>query len=230
MDLTSLNEADDSTTISVLCRKAVKSDTHVAAVCVYPAFVKQAANALRETSVKVATVVNFPYGNDPLDSVIQSIQSALNDGAEEIDMVFPYSRYLQGEESYVLNYLRTCKSICGDVILKVILETGALKEEKMIAKASELAIEAGADFLKTSTGKISVGATLEAAAVMLQRIKQSSHRSVGLKVSGGIRTIPDALEYIALAEKIMGIPWVNPLHFRIGASQLLDLCQSKLLG
>jgi len=233
MDLTSLNETDDSSEIAALCKKAVLAGTvstphlcspsHVAAVCVYPAFVKQVAVALRGTHVKIATVVNFPHGDDMLGSMIDVIQRALNDGAEEIDMVFPYAHYLAGKITYTSDIVRACKLACGDHVLKVILETGTLNDLHTIAKVSELSIEAGADFLKTSTGKIAIGATLEAATVMLTVIKEISNGSVGLKVSGGIRTIPQALEYIALAERIMGTDWVTPIHFRIGASQLVDV-------
>jgi deoxyribose-phosphate aldolase len=222
IDLTSLNENDDSDKVAALCGKAVRPDAHVAAVCVYPQFVKQVVAALHETPVKIATVVNFPEGDDSLESITHSIQRALNDGANEIDLVFPYSRYLAGEESYAKEFLNVCKSVCGDHTLKVILETGALDDLKTIADVSELAIEAGADFLKTSTGKMAIGATLTAATVMLQTIKSAS-RSVGFKVSGGVRTISQALEYIALAEKIMDVGWVTSEHFRIGASQLVDV-------
>jgi deoxyribose-phosphate aldolase len=234
--VSSVLSADEARVLSADEARVLSADefqilpVHVAAVCVYPAFVKQAVAALHGTSVNVATVINFPEGNHSLTSVTHAIQSALNEGAEEIDIVFPYPRYLAGEKTDVKEYLHACKLACGDHLLKVILETGALKDLHIIAAASELAIEAGADFLKTSTGKIAIGATLEAAAVMLQTIRNKSNDSVGFKVSGGVRTIPQALEYIALAEKIMGADWVTPAHFRIGASQLADVLLQQWAG
>jgi deoxyribose-phosphate aldolase len=222
LDLTSLNNADDSAAIAALCAKAVLPTMQVAAVCVYPQFVSQAVAALRETTVNVATVVNFPAGNDSLAVVIAALEQALRAGAQEIDVVFPYSRYLAGDKEFAAQFIRACKLACGNNILKVILETGALQDLEVIADVSDLVIAAGADFLKTSTGKIAVGATIDAAAVMLNAIKTSGAH-VGFKVSGGVRTIAQALEYMALAESILGATFVTPKTFRIGASQLADV-------
>ncbi|MHB1947972.1 MAG: deoxyribose-phosphate aldolase [Gammaproteobacteria bacterium] len=226
MDLTSLNETDTSQTIAILCQKAVAQDQHVAAVCVYPAFVKQAAESLVGSGVKIATVANFPYGNDPLDIVIASIQQSIGLGAREIDLVFPYTQYLAREVEPVREFIQKSKEACGpNVLLKVILETGALNDPQVIADASRDVILAGADFLKTSTGKYAIGATLPAATVMIMTIKEMTHelnRSIGFKVAGGIRTIEQASQYIVLANQMMGPDWVVPETFRIGASQLLD--------
>jgi deoxyribose-phosphate aldolase len=219
IDLTSLNETDDSAKISELCTKAILSVVPVAAVCVYPQFIPDVKKALRGTAVKIATVANFPSGNDSLESVVATIHAAIAQGAQEVDVVFPYSRFLANDKKFAEEFIRACKSACGKHTLKVILETGALRDLAIIAEASELAIAAGADFLKTSTGKISIGATFEAAAVMLTAIKKKSNGSVGFKASGGIRTITQAEDYIALAECMMGEDWVSPLHFRIGVSQ-----------
>lgn len=211
LDLTSLNDTDTAETIDTLCQNA--KSNNVAAVCVYPKFVKQAADSLKNSDIKVATVVNFPHGNDSLETVQQDIVQAIQDGADEIDLVFPHV-----DDAH--HFIQACKKTCGDRILKVILETGALKEKNLISKASQCALTAGADFLKTSTGKIEIGATLEAAETMLQEIKQSK-RQVGFKASGGIRTAEQAMQYINLANRILGNGWVTPQTFRIGTSRLL---------
>jgi deoxyribose-phosphate aldolase len=222
IDLTSLGESDTKEKIAALCEKAVTTAGPVAAVCVYPQFVMQASLALVGTPVKIATVVNFPHATDSLDAVCFSIRKAMQDGAHEIDVVFPYPLFLSGKKFAARDFIRVCKEQCGErVLLKVILETGALQNPEVIAEVSRESIEAGADFLKTSTGKIPVGATIEAAQVMLDEIKKEN-RSVGLKISGGVRTVEQAEQYIGLAEKMMGAEWVIPSHFRIGASQLVD--------
>lgn len=231
VDLTSLNDNDTESTITNLCAKANSSLGHVAAVCVYPAFASQVAAKFAGTAVKTATVVNFPEGNQSLENVLAEINEALLAGANEIDVVFPYDRYLAGEQHYAHHFVQACKTACGDqALLKVILETGALNDASIIADASYTALAAGADFIKTSTGKIVEGATLQAAAVMLLVIKhtepQVKHR-LGLKVSGGIRTIEQAAQYVALADDIMGPDWVTPETFRIGASQLVDALLSR---
>jgi deoxyribose-phosphate aldolase len=230
IDLTSLNETDDAQTIAELCTKAALADVHVAAVCIYPRFVPQVKEALRGTAVKIATVVNFPGGDDSLESAETTIQTALSQGVDEIDVVFPYARYLAGEKAYAETFIRRCKSLCAEQVLKVILETGVLQASSVIKEVSELVIAAGADFLKTSTGKTAVGATVEAAAVMLDVIQNKSQGRVGLKVSGGIRTIAQAIEYITLAENKMGPSWLTPAHFRIGASQLVDSMRANYLA
>lgn len=226
IDLTSLNTSDTTENISALCKKAVTPMGQVAAVCIYPQFVTLARQLLQKTSVKIATVANFPGGDEVSESVFANIQMSINNGAQEIDVVFPYKSYLSGDEKSPVEFIKKCKSICGEqVVLKVILETGALPDEHVIAEISRKALQAGADFLKTSTGKIAVGATPEAVRVMLLVIKsmsQECHRAFGLKVSGGVRTVEHALQYIQLASDIMGVDWVTPKTFRIGASGLLD--------
>lgn len=221
LDLTSLNATDDEKSISTLCQKAIRPPHHVAAVCVYPAFVKQAAALLGATPVKIATVANFPAGRDALSDVLPMIALAFSDGAHEIDVVFPYQAYLKGETDFAADFIQECKQACGKHTLKVILETGALPDLATVASISRMAIDAGADFLKTSTGKIPQGASLGAASCMLDVIKKSS-RPVGFKVSGGVRTPKEALQYMMLAEHCLGPDWVTPEHFRIGASQLVD--------
>lgn len=227
MDLTSLNESDTETSITAFCQKAVTPFGHVAAVCVFPQFVKQVKAALNDSTVKIATVANFPRGNEAIDDVISSISQSIRDGAQEIDVVFPYERYLAGDVEFSIDFIKKCKAACGErILLKVILETGAFPDTQMIAAASRDMILAGADFLKTSTGKIAEGATPQAATAMLMAIKEMSaelNRKVGFKASGGVRTIEQASEYIDLAIKIKGPDWVTPHTFRLGASQLLDV-------
>jgi deoxyribose-phosphate aldolase len=227
IDLTSLNESDNAETISALCQKATIAKTHVAAVCVYPSFVGLAKKILADRSVHIATVANFPQGTDSLESVLALIRQAILDGADEIDVVFPYRDYLRGEKEKTCDFIRACKALCGEkILLKVILETGALLDASIIAEVSYNVCNAGADFLKTSTGKITIGATLEAAQTILSVIKKIP-RTIGFKVSGGVRTISEAKQYIQLAEEIMGRTWVTPEHFRIGASRLVDEIHEK---
>lgn len=226
IDLTSLNESDTESSIAFFSEKALSSLGHVAAVCVYPTFVRQMSAQFFNTAIKVATVVNFPEGDLSLEMSLIEIGRALQDGAQEIDVVFPYQRYLAGERQYAQRYISSCKAACGEhVLLKVILETGALQDIAIIADATYDAIAAGADFVKTSTGKIPEGATLEAVATMLLVVKHSQSqvkRTLGVKVSGGVRTAEDAVKYLELAKLVMGRDWAMPATFRIGASKLVD--------
>lgn len=233
MDLTSLNQDDTEDKIRDLCEQAVTAYGAVAAVCIYPEFVQTAVSSLNETAVKVATVANFPYGNEDLPQLIQSIQASIENGADEIDVVIPYQTFINGDFAATESLVTVCKEACQDICLKVILETGALQKPELIAKASQLALAAGADFLKTSTGKIAVGATLEAADVMLREIKQYYERSgrlVGFKASGGVKTVEQANGYIKLAAEIMGEEYVTPEYLRFGASSLLNNVLQSFTG
>jgi len=234
IDLTSLNADDTERGIAAFCEKAQLPFGHVAAVCIYPAFLRLVAANFAGTSIKVATVVNFPHGDSSLESVLLEIGDALQNGAEEIDVVFPYRRYLAGDKEYARTFVADCKAACGEkVSLKVILETGALRESNIIADASLTALTAGADFIKTSTGKIPEGATLEAAATMMLVVKQLTpqlKRKLGVKISGGVRDVAQAAEYMQLAENIMGRDWVEPETFRIGASKLVDEIMKGMVG
>lgn len=234
IDLTSLNETDTEASIASVCQKAQSTLGHVAAVCLYPSFVSLAAANLSHSKVKIATVANFPSGDASLENVLVEINNCMLEGATEVDVVFPYARYLAGEQHYAHHFVQECKATCGDqALLKVILETGALIDPGIIADASYTALAAGADFIKTSTGKIAEGASLQAAAVMLMVIKhtepQVKHR-LGFKAAGGIRTMQEAAQYLALADQIMGDNWVTPETFRIGASQLVDVLLSSLIS
>ena len=223
LDLTSLNEDDTPAVIRALCKKAVTPFGSVAAVCVYPAFVKLASECLARTPVKIATVINFPDGQDSLIEIEKGVRDALFDGAQEIDVVIDYRDFIAGNTERSQAIIALCKKYCieKNAQLKVILETGELKKPELIAKASELSIAAGADFLKTSTGKVAINATLEAATIMLQASK-NHHSNIAFKAAGGVRTCAQAEPYLALADKILGSDWVTAAHFRFGASGLLD--------
>ncbi len=221
IDLTNLAENCDSAAITALARDAVTPYGKVAALCVWPRFVAQAVALMAESNLPVATVVNFPHGDEALAPVLAETRQALADGAREIDLVWPYHAFLAGRRDVAAAMIQAVKAECaGRAKLKVILETGAFPHAELIRQASRLAIAAGADFLKTSTGKIAVGATPEAAREMLWAIRAEG-RPVGFKASGGIRTVADAAGYLALADTMMGPEWARPETFRFGASGLL---------
>lgn len=224
MDLTTLNEDDTDARVMALCQQARSPVGSTAAICIYPRFIPRARKALRELgaeSVRIATVTNFPHGDDEIDIAEAETRAAVAYGADEVDVVFPYRALLAGDETVGFELVKACKAACGEgVLLKVIIESGELKSEAMIRRASELAIAAGADFIKTSTGKVPCNATLEAARIMLQVIKEKNPR-VGFKAAGGVKDAATAAEYLALADEIMGEGWVTPHTFRFGASSLL---------
>lgn len=216
LDLTNLNEQATEADIQLLCKKA-QQEIPVAAVCIYPLFISLAKECLMNTNIAVATVVNFPRGLDSLTDVLADIHLALRAGADEIDVVLNY----QASPRDIQIFLASCRAACPEPTkLKIILETGALTP-RQIAQFSQFAIDADVDFLKTSTGKIPVGATLEAAEMMLKAIRDSGKKT-GFKASGGIRQVEQAMAYVNLAEDRMGQGWVVPQTFRLGASGLLD--------
>ena len=216
LDLTDLADTCTATRIDALCR-----DAHiggVAAVCVWPQFVHQAAHALAGGPVRIATVINFPAGGEDVERAVEDTAEALRDGAHEIDLVLPYRAFLRGDAAAARALVEAVRETAPKACLKVILETGALGSTDTVAKAARLALEAGADFLKTSTGKSAVSATPEAVAAMLGVIREAGR--CGLKVSGGLRTLADAGAYLALADRIMGPGWASPATVRLGASSL----------
>lgn len=230
MDLTSLNDDDTDERIAALCGQARTSVGHPAAICLYPQFIATARRELASLGlagqVKIATVTNFPHGNDDIERAVRETREAISLGADEVDVVFPYRALMAGDASLGRALVEGCKVACGERPLKVILESGELKDRDLIRKAGELAIAGGADFIKTSTGKVKVNATLEAAEIMLTTIRDSN-RDVGFKAAGGVRTTEDASAYLALAERLMGKQWLSPAHFRFGASSLLgDLLET----
>lgn len=228
IDLTSLSNEDTPQSIRALCEKAITPQGSVACVCTYPQFSPLVKDCLNGTAIKIAAVSNFPAGGDDIEATVADIAHSIELGANEIDVVMPWQRFLAGDDSFTLEFLQRCKTACGDKAkLKVILETGALITAELIHRASLIAIQAGADFIKTSTGKISIGATLNAAESMLLAIRESNP-NVGFKASGGIRSIADAIPYVQLASEIMGPTWLDARHFRLGASSLLDNIVAEL--
>ena len=228
IDLTNLNDDCTEDNVVELCSRAQGEFGNTAAVCVWPRFVNLCASILRGTSIKVATVVNFPHGGTDVADVVATTIAALDAGADEIDLVLPYQSMITGDEAQVLSMLQAVREVVhAPAHLKVILETGELINPERIRRASELAIKSGADFIKTSTGKTKISATPEAVTTMLQVIRDSE-RPVGLKPSGGIRTVADAQQYLDLADAIMGPQWATPQTFRFGASGLLDAVEAEL--
>lgn len=220
IDLTSLNDAQDDD-VAALCDKARTPYGSVAAVCSWPRFTAQIVEALSGMDVPVAVVINFPSGDGEVAAVRKEVRQAVADGASELDLVFPYRAWLTGDRDAAVAVVRETKALAGAAKLKVILESGAFDDLDDLAAASRDAMAAGADMLKTSTGKIAQGASIEAAQVMLSEIKLAD-KPVGFKASGGIRSVADAESYLALAEEILGPDWPTPATFRIGASRLLD--------
>lgn len=221
LDLTDLGDATDADAARTLCGRAVESQ--VAAVCVWPDYVSLCAEALSGSAVRVATVVNFPSGDEPLADVLEQTRRALDDGADEIDVVMPYRAWLRGEDQNAADVLDGVRDIVRSPnLVKMIIETGELPDRAAIDRATHYAIGHGADFVKTSTGKTAVSATPEAAETILEAIELSG-RPVGFKASGGIRTLADARQYLELADETMGAGWISPRTFRFGASALLDV-------
>ncbi len=230
LDLTDLTDNCSEGAIRDLCTRAAWPGGKVAAVCVWPQFVGLSRTLLAGSGVKVATVVNFPEGGTDIERTCEDTEEALEDGADEIDLVLPYRAFLSGDADTARAMVEAVRDVTGQGrMLKVILETGSYPDQDSIAAASRLAIAAGADFIKTSTGKSAVSATPEAAMTMLTEIR-SAKRPVGLKPSGGIRTLADAGTYLALADRIMGPDWAGPATFRFGASGLHAALVSVLGG
>ena len=224
IDLTSLTDNETEQEITNLCQQAQSPAGQTAAICIFPRFVPLAKKILRAQQtphIKVATVTNFPHGNDDLAIALAETQAAVSYGADEIDLVFPYRALMQGDENIGFDMVKVCKKACGvEAKLKVIIESGELKSNELIQKASMIAINAGADFIKTSTGKVPVNATPQAAKIMLEVIK-NKNINVGFKAAGGVRTVEDVAIYLDLADSILGKEWADTNHFRFGASSLL---------
>jgi deoxyribose-phosphate aldolase len=205
----------------------------VAAVCVYPDLVARARSALANSSVAVASVATaFPSGRASMRVKLLDVNDAVEAGAHEVDMVIDRGAFLSGRVGEVFEEIVAVKEACGEAHLKVILETGELVTYDNVRRASWLAMLAGADFVKTSTGKVSVNATPPAALVMLEAVRdfaESTGKLVGVKVAGGIRTTKDALRYLVLVNETAGSTWLSPDRFRFGASSLLnDLLMQRL--
>lgn len=246
IDLTSLEGKDTPASILSLCKKAVhplpeqNETVHCAAVCVYPLLVSDVKRFLENTKVKIAAVsTGFPSGQFPLKTKIEETSYCISQGADEIDMVIPRGYFLAGKYQDVYDEIKQIKAICEEaskkisdqsnrerkIHLKVIIETGELESLDNVRKASYLAMYAGADFIKTSTGKSQPGATLPAYLVMLDAINDyylETNIKVGIKPAGGIRKTDEAIKFLVLAYNLLGNNWMNSTYFRIGASSLLD--------
>ena len=232
VDLTTLEGADTPGKVRSLCAKAAGPDPtdrtvpRVGAVCVYPDMVATAVDALRGTGVGVASVATaFPSGRAPMEVKLADTRRAVSDGASEIDMVIDRGAFLSGDYRRVFDEIVAVKEACGDAHLKVILETGELVTCDNVRRASHLAIQAGGDFIKTSTGKVSPAATLPVTLIMLEAVRDhhaATGRHVGVKPAGGIRTTKDAIRNLVLVNEVAGPDWLTPDLFRIGASSLLN--------
>jgi deoxyribose-phosphate aldolase len=232
IDLTTLEGKDTRGKVLALCRKAIRPDPsdatipHVAAVCVYPAMIPFAKQALRGTPVHIASVATgFPSGQTSTAIKLQETREAVAAGADEIDMVIDRGAFLSGDHQKVFDQIAEVKEACGPAHLKVILETGELANYDQVRKASLIAMYAGADFIKTSTGKVTVNATLPVTLVMLEAIRDFRHATgkvIGMKPAGGISNAKLALSYLVLLYETLGPEWMTPDLFRFGASSLLN--------
>jgi deoxyribose-phosphate aldolase len=237
LDLTTLEGKDSPERVRALCRKALRPAPDdeqvlgyripsVAAVCVYPSLVPVAREELHGTPVKIASVATgFPSGQYPLSIRLEDTRSAVEAGAHEIDMVINRGAFLAGRYDQVAAEIRETRNACGEAHLKVILETGELETYDNIRRASDLAIEAGADFIKTSTGKVQPAATLPVTLVMLEAVRDEylrTGRVIGVKPAGGIRTAKQALQYLVMVKETLGDAWLTPDRFRLGASSLAN--------
>ncbi len=229
LDLTSLNEADSAADIEALCRRAQTEFGPVAAVCVWPRFVAQ-ARALLPAAIKVAAVANFPAGPLDLARALADVEAIAAAGGDEVDVVLPYRALIAGQAAEVAEFLAEVRHASRPLTLKVIIESGELKTGELIAEATRLALMAGADFVKTSTGKSPLSATPQAAAVMLGEIAASGLPHAGFKASGGIRTVAEAQVYLQLAADKLGAAALTPQRLRFGASGLLNDILATLSG
>lgn len=238
IDLTTLEGSDTHQRVKDLCTKASVFSTlgsdipNTAAVCVYPVFVKTAKQILAGKGLKVACVAGaFPAGQSPIHVKVAEVKYAVEEGADEVDMVISRGSFLVGDYTKVMDEIKAIKKACGKKHLKVILETGELVTPQNIFKASEMAISAGADFIKTSTGKVQVNATPEAMYVMLLAIKDHFDKTgvkIGIKPAGGIAEAEGSLIYVKLVETILGKEWLNNKLLRFGASRLADKIVDKI--
>ncbi|OYU46470.1 MAG: deoxyribose-phosphate aldolase [Burkholderiales bacterium PBB4] len=231
LDLTSLNALDTEDDIARLCQRAQGRFGLVAAVCVWPRLAAFARQHLPD-AISVAAVVNFPEGGGDVEQAVRDTGLIVQSGAQEVDVVLPYRHLMAGDNAPVAAVLGAVRKASAGLRLKVILETGQLQHPALISQACRMALDAGADFLKTSTGKTQVSATPDAARLLLQAIArhpQRAHR-VGFKPSGGIRTVRDAMVYMALTAQVLGPEALQAQRFRIGASSILDDIEAVLGG
>lgn len=233
LDLTTLGDDDTEERVIALTERACTDHGSTAALCIYPRFIpicRHTLKRLREDNIRIATVTVFPHGRSCIEMAVAETRAAVAYGADEVDTVIPYRQLMSGKADLAKRQLEAVKEACGDAVrLKVILETGELKTPELIAEASKIAIEAGADFIKTSTGKVPVNATPEAAQVMLEVLKETG-ASCGLKIAGGVKSTEDARDYLEQAAGIMGPGFLKPETFRFGASGVLNALLATLDG
>lgn len=232
IDLTTLEGKDSEGKVIQLCRKArepyapMPDLPSVAAVCVYPNMVSTAKQALRNTNIHVASVATaFPSGMAQLHIKLDETKFAVDQGADEVDMVISRGEFLRGNYRFIFDEIAAVKEACGEAHLKVILETGELETYENVRKASDIAMYAGADFIKTSTGKVLPAATQPVTLVMLEAIRdfyRDTGKRVGMKPAGGIRKAKQALQYLVLVKETLGAAWLTPDFFRFGASSLTN--------
>lgn len=228
LDLTNLNDDCTEEDVIELCSRAQTAHGNTAAICIWPRFVTAARGVLSGTGVRIATVVNFPTGMDDVDDVLALTEQAIQDGADEIDMVIPYPKLIEGHPGDVSSLVRRVRKAADGARVKAIIETGMLSDAEAVRTACTAALEGGAHFLKTSTGKVPVNATLASARLLLEAIRDNDDPTIGFKPAGGVKSTEDAQNYIALAEEIMGEGWVTPTTFRIGASGVLTALLATL--
>ncbi|WP_018463444.1 deoxyribose-phosphate aldolase [Segatella paludivivens] len=240
VELTSLHTTDTEEEILALTESVNRFESeypdlpHVATICVFPAFTELVSNSLEVDGVEITNVCgNFPSSQSRMEVKIAETQLAIVDGATEIDIVMPVGKFLSGDYESVCDDISEMKQACGDVPMKVILETGDLKNCSNIKIASILSMYAGADYIKTSTGKEKISATPEAAYVMCQAIKEYYDETgiqIGLKPAGGINTVMDAITYYTIVKEVLGEQWLTNKWFRMGTSRLTNLLISEIIG
>lgn len=237
IDFTTLEGADTSDKVETMCNTVLELEKrtdipNVAAICVYPTFARLVSNKLAKTKVNTACVAGaFPSGQSSINIKVQEVKWAIEEGATEIDMVISRGKLIEGKYQEVFDEIVAIKECCGNVHLKVIIESGELENNKNIRIASDLAMYAGADFIKTSTGKISEGATYNSVYIMLEAIKDfyvATGKKIGMKPAGGISDVPTASNYLNLVENVVGKEWLTPKLFRFGASGLAKAVLNKL--
>lgn len=226
IDATNLSDDCTDDDVVALCERASGPGAPAAGVCIYPQFVRLAREQLDGlggddgTTVKLVTVVNFPSGDEDVDDVVAATERALDDGADEIDVVLPYRQFLSGDTEQAAAMLDAVRGAAGERTLKVIIESGAMSDRAQVDSAARFAVDHGADFVKTSTGKIDASATPESVETILG-VLSTTDRRVGVKAAGGVRDLAEAEAYLELADRIMGDGWVSAETFRFGSSSLL---------
>lgn len=222
LDCTSLSGHESIDDIRDLCVNAVCDGTKAAAICIYAKYIAKAIEIQKELgqNIPIATVVNFPLGNSQVSLAVSETESAVALGADEIDIVFPYKSWLEGDRKAAIDVLSACRTACNGKIYKVILETGAVEIPEVIQDMTQACVDIGVDFVKTSTGKNFPGATIQAVQQIIQVLRKNPSSGTGLKISGGLQHIDHVMAYFMLIDRLMGPEWIKPSNLRLGASRL----------